>query len=66
MIKRKRETTDALTERTDLSSPVLLLTQCEPIHLSIKDIHRCQILRDKLGGNVAIRAAVPYLTLTFA
>lgn len=65
VIKRKRETTDALTERIDLSSPVSLLTQCETIHISIKDIRHCHILRVE-GGNVAIRAAVPYLTLTFA
>lgn len=63
--QRKRETTDALTERIDLSSPVSLLTQCETIQISIKDIRHCHILRVE-GGNVAIRAAVPYLTLTFA
>lgn len=49
----------------DLSSPVSLLTQCETIQISIKDIRHCHILRVE-GGNVAIRAAVPYLTLTFA
>lgn len=62
---KKKKGDNRCPERIDLSSPVSLLTQCETIHISIKDIRHCHILRVE-GGNVAIRAAVPYLTLTFA